>query len=165
MKKLLPFAFPLAALIIVAFLAFRWYSMRDSRGQVGPVNEGVEIENLTQEQRESMLKGTTDFKTVVLEPTDQASIASGDVRYEIADGRVAFSVAADLPTTESGVYQVWIKSGDDMSPAFTLSSGKGGYLGSAAFSETLLPVEVAVTKEMTADQTMEEVILRGNITK
>lgn len=163
MKKVLPFVFPLAALLIVIFLAFRWYSMRNPQGQVGPVNEGVSIENLTQEQRERVLRGTADSKTVIFQPLDEKSVASGDIRYDIQDGQVLFSVDADLPPLNSGAYQVWLKSGQKMSPAFTLVLSKGGYMGSASVKAETLPVEVTISKEINQDQTMEEAILKGSI--
>jgi len=163
MKKVLPFIFPLAALIIVIFLAFRWYSMRGISGQIGPVNEGVSIENLTQEQRERVMRGTKDSKTVVMEPANDQSLESGDIRYDIQNGQVLFSVDADLSPLTEGYYQVWLKSGDQMTPAFQLELSKGGYTGSAAVKTEALPVEVVVSKELKSDQTIEEVVLRAVI--
>jgi hypothetical protein len=165
MNKVLPFLFPAAALLIVLFLAFRWYSLDRANGEIGPVNEGVEIEDLTQEQRQSILRGTPDSKTVVLQPETEDSVASGDIRYEIENDKVLFSVDADLPPLKEGQYQVWLRSGSSMSPAFTLSVNKGGYMGSAAINIGRLPVEVSVSRELESDQTIEEVVLRGTISE
>lgn len=166
MKKALPFVFPVAALLLVAFLAFRWYGQQTTpEGDIAEFGEGVEIEELSSTELDNVIKGVGDFETIELEPAseEQATQALGGVRYEIADGRVRFSVSASLPELESGMYQVWLKATDSdaVRKAFVLEYSKGGYMGSAAISEETLPFEVLVTREETDDDTPEEVILRG----
>jgi hypothetical protein len=111
MKKFLPFVFPVIALLIVAFLAFRWYNSRTVRGEAktGGINEGVRIEDLTQEEMNRLnAQGTAgkDLKTLKLEGKD----VTGQVRYELKDGQVQFTVNAALPDLEQGKYQIVIQS-------------------------------------------------------
>lgn len=165
MKKVLPFVFPVAALLLVAFLAFRWYGQRTERtGEISEFGEGIEIEELSSSELDSVVKGTGDYKTVELEGGEDVL---GGIRYEIADGKVRFSVSASLPELEEGQYQVWLKAmdSDAMRKAFTLEYAKGGFMGSAAISEETLPFEVLVSREMSDDDTLENVVLRGVITQ
>jgi hypothetical protein len=52
MKKILPFVFPLIALLIVLFLALRWYNAKTTRpeGKLTDFGEGMKIEDLTLDQ-------------------------------------------------------------------------------------------------------------------
>jgi hypothetical protein len=163
MKKVLPFIFPVAALLLVAFLAFRWYGQRTEKtGEITEFGEGVEIQELSNAELDKVMKGSGDYKTVNLEGSEEAV---GTVRYEIADGKVRFSVNADLPALTSGMYQVWLKATDSdaIRKAFTLEDSKSGYMGSAAISEETLPFEVVITREMSDDNTPEQTVLRGVI--
>jgi hypothetical protein len=165
MKKLLPFVFPAAAFVLVAFLAFRWYGNQiGSAGDIAEFGEGVEIEELTQVERDRVMKGAGDYKTVDLEGADDVM---GQVRYEMIDGKVRFSISASLPELESGFYQVWLKAVDSeaIREAFVLNFSKGGYLGSAAISEETLPFEVLVTQELVDDAAPETTVLKGFISK
>ncbi|HEX7018342.1 MAG TPA: hypothetical protein VF209_05560 [Patescibacteria group bacterium] len=167
MKKVLPFVFPVAALLIVLFLAYRWYGQRVDRvGDVGPGGEGVEIEELSDAEREEIMRGAGDYETVNL-TAGEGQTASGRVRYDVQDERVSFSVSADLADLEAGFYQVWLKSPDSeaMTKAFTLEMGKGGYTGTGAVSADQLPLEVVVTRELNDDDTPEDVVLRATIEK
>lgn len=169
MKRVLPFVFPAAALLIVAFLAFRWYGQRTAQSDIASkLDEGVQIEELSETERSSVMRGAGDYKSVNLEsaePLDQPGV--GQVRYEIADGKVKFSVFGTLPELEQGHYQVWLKdvNSEVVKKAFVLEYTKSGYTGSAAISQDVLPFEVLVTREMTDDDTPEDVVLRGVIEK
>ena len=47
MKKLLPFVFPLVAVLVIIFLVFRWYRLNTTpQGDISQFGEGIEIENL-----------------------------------------------------------------------------------------------------------------------
>ncbi|HYD35048.1 MAG TPA: hypothetical protein VD999_03185 [Vitreimonas sp.] len=165
MKKYLPFVFPAIALLIVLFLGYRWYSMRTDRtGVVSTFGEGVEIEDLTGSEQDSVLRGAGDYKTVTM--TGQGE-AAGSIRYEIKDGKVRFSVNADLAELSQGQYQVWLKAvgSDAKRKAFVLENNKAGFMGSAAIDATTLPFEVIVSKEVRPDDTIEEVVLQGTINK
>ncbi len=166
MKKILPFIFPAAATLIVLLLAWRWFSMKTQREDVeAPFAEGVEIENLSESELNDVLQGVGDYSTVSM--TSESEGAMGQIRYEIADGRVKLSINASLPELEEGEYQVWFKEveGDALRKAFILEMSKGGYLGNAAISESVLPFEVLVSKEVRPDDEVEEVLLRGVVAK
>jgi hypothetical protein len=45
-----------------------------------------------------------------------------------------------------------------------LTSGKAGYMGSGSLDASTLPLEVIVSRELTDDGLLEEVLLRGMIT-
>lgn len=168
MKKYIPFIFPALALAIVVFLGYRWYVSQTvkSNGQITDFAEGVEIEELSTEQVNKLkVNGSKDVPTVNLTGEGEAI---GQVRYEMADGKVAFTVNADLPEPKAGErYQVWLKDtdSDDKKKAFVLEVGKGGYVGWAAVSAETLPFQVVVTKETNDDDQMEETLLSGTVQK
>lgn len=166
LKQLLPFVFPTAAIVLVIVLAVRWYQLRSEQlGKISEFAEGVEIEDLTQVEPDLALNGVPDAETVELEGDSES--AAGDIRYELADGKVKFSVSATLPQSEEGKYQVWLKEvdGQAVRKAFVLQILKGGYSGSAAISDETLPFEVVVSKEVVDDNLMEQVLLRGMLEK
>lgn len=164
MKKIYPYIFPAVALLFVLFLLFRWYNLRTQReGDMSLLSENVKIENLDASEANSFLKGTGDFQTTELAGEPEYS---GQVRYEVVDGKVLFSVMTTLPELNEGTYQVWLKETEGASKrkAFNLEYAKGGYMGSAAIDADLLPLEVIVSQEMENDDTLEKVLLRGVIT-
>lgn len=168
MKKYIPFIFPALALAIVVFLGYRWYVSQTvkSNGRISDFGEGVEIEELSTEQVDKLkVNGASDLPTVNLTGEGEAI---GQIRYERADGKVAFTVNADLPAPKSGeFYQVWLKEvdGEDKQKAFRLEVGKGGYVGWAAVSEETLPFQVVVSKETTDDDQLESTQLQGTLQK
>lgn len=165
-KDFLPFIFPLAAIVLVLVLAVRWYRLRnDQVGQISEFAEGVEIENLTDTGRDN--RGASAGQKVDLNKANEGDDILGEVRYDLEDGKVVFTVNADLPILDAGMYQVWVKdpNSDSARKAFALEMTKGGYTGSASISEETLPFEVVVTRETNDDDTMETVVLRGTIEK
>lgn len=168
MKKFLPFALPAVALLIVGFLIWRWYSDQTTRptGEISQFAEGVEIENLSDQASLAPNRGVTDYKTAELRAEDGAT-AAGQIRYELVDDRVRFTVMATLPELSAGEYQVWLKdpNGEAIRKAFSLIADKGGWMGSAAISAETLPFEVIVSKEERPDNTIETILLRGLINK
>lgn len=167
MKKYTPYIFPLIVVVIVFFLVYRWYSVRTDRGtQQADLGEGIQIENLTPEQLQNMSQGSKDLETAAMEPgTTDAEVAGiGTIRYEIVDGKVNFSVLANLPDSATPYY-VWVRSkdGSDLTQAFTLEMGKGGYMGTAAVPEDRLPLEVIVSQSSDKASVMDSVVLRGMI--
>lgn len=158
MQKLLPYVFPAVVLLIVIILAYRWYNVRTQRdGKVSPFAETVSIENLSQDDAKRILRGVGDLKTAKLSGEGENG---GEVRYEIKDGKVRFSVMAELAALKTGTYQVWVKEvgSEAKKQAFVLEAGKGGYIGSASVPEATLPFEVVVT-------TGETVVLTGRVNK
>jgi len=162
LKQFLPFIFPTAAIILVVILAFRWYRLRsDQIGKISEFAQGVEIEDLTETERNSTLTGVKDVETLQLQSEQES--AMGEIRYEFGDDRVRFSVTTTLPKEEVAHYQVWLKEvdGQAIRKAFALEMLKGGYTGSAAISTETLPFEVVVSKEMVDDNLIEQILLRG----
>lgn len=168
MKKYTPYIFPLIVIVIVFFLVYRWYSLRTQRGNTAAdLNSDIQIENLSPEQLSSVLRGTEDVNTTQLEPAttgEAAPVGRGSIRYVIENGRVNFSVSADLPDSDTA-YRVWIRSqnGTDLTEAFMLETSKGGYTGSASIPQDKLPVEVIVSTAAQESEVLTTVLLRGNI--
>lgn len=167
MKKYTPYIFPLIVVVIVFFLVYRWYSVRTDRDpQQADLGEGIQIENLTPEQLQNMSQGSKDLETATMESgmPDAETAGIGTIRYEIVNGKVNFSVLANLPDSATP-YTVWVRSkdGSDLTQAFTLEMGKGGFMGTAAVSEERLPLEVIVSQAATKEAVMESVVLKGMI--
>ena len=165
-KQFLPFVFPSAAIILVIVLGVRWYRLRsDQLGKISEFAEGVEIEDLTGIEKNTVLNGVGDIQTLELESENE--IFLGEARYEFIDNKVKFSISASLPKSGTAKYQVWLKEigGQAIRKAFVLEMLKGGYTGSAAISDKTLPFEIVVSKEMIDDELMEEVLLRGILEK
>jgi hypothetical protein len=165
MKKLYPYIFPAAALAFVLFLLFRWYTLRMQReSMTSLLHESVTIEELSADDASDLLLGVEDRQTAELTGENPAHM--GQVRYELTeDDQLRFSVTAELPHLSAGTYQVWLRQaeGDVQRKALTLGLGKAGYIGSAVIDASTLPLEVLVTKEMTDDTLLEEIVLRGTI--
>jgi len=162
LKKYYPFIVPTIALLLVLFLAFRWYNLRTQR-DADLDRTSVEIENLTADEIE-IVRGTEDVSTVNLEAEDDEQLAIGHVRYKIQGDKVLLNVSAELQQLESGVYQVWLKTetASQAQKAFILAYGKGGYMGSAALTIEELPLEIIVSREInTIDDEIEVKLLRG----
>jgi hypothetical protein len=163
MKKILPFVFPCVALLIVLVLAVRWYNTKATHTQdkIADFGDSIKVEELSKADQNKIRSMAKDVQSLKL----QGDNAQGEVRYEVQDGQLHFTVTADLPELEKGMYQVWLKqvSGESKKKAFVLSSLKGGFSGSGAITQTVLPVEVIVTKEMQNDDVMETVLMTGVI--
>jgi len=160
MKKFYPYLFPAVALLFVLFLLFRWYNLKTQReGLTSLLSDGVKIEELDPSEAANLLKGASDYQTTELKGE---GVNMGEVRYEIKDGKMLFTVNAILPKLDAGYYQVWLEevTGEDRRKALVLEYLKGGYMGSAAINAETLPFEVVVTRENTTDST-GEVVLKG----
>jgi hypothetical protein len=164
MKRIYPYIFPAVALLFVLFLLFRWYNLRTEReGMTSLLNEGVTIEELTDDDAMSLLTGVGDYDSVDLVGEDPTHL--GEVRYEVRDDELLFSVTTTLPTPRIGHYQVWLRQteGNAQRKAFRLTEGKAGFMGSGLLSADTLPLEVLVSLELTDDGLLEEVLLQGTI--
>ncbi|GEM_PF-383685 len=176
MNKYTPYLLPLVVLSVVFFLVFRWYNARTEQLRPDLFGEGVQIENLTDDELLSTFDESSDLETVQLErvtppategeTTDSevpaASIAEGAIRYTVQDDRARFSVIATLPL-EAQNYHVWIRDldGETNRYVFTLSEQKGGFLGSASIPVDQLPVEVLVARGSQTE--IGTVLLRGTL--
>jgi len=170
LKKYAPYIFPLLVFLLVFFLIFRWFQLRSERAN-NELNfsEGIQIENLSEDEQISILRGAGDFDTVELAPEEAEESdetmtipeISGLIRYEIVDGKVRFSVI--VTADQEAAYYVWLHDADtnELSPAFALEAGKGGWVGTAAINTDLLPVEVVVSTSNDKNSVLDSVILRG----
>jgi len=164
MKKYTPYIFPLVVLGIIFMLVFRWYTLRAERSEYALLGEGVEIENLSQDEMVKSVTGVGDYESVDLMAADPDTADKGVVRYELRDEKVRFSVMANLPEPTSE-YHVWLRSEDGTAirEVFTLVEGKGGYLGSAALPSELLPFEMIVSESSDVEMVDENYVLRGMV--
>ncbi len=166
MKKFLPFLFPLIALLIIFVLIFRWYNAQTSskQGKIPDFADGTSISELSPVDNTKLRKGAKDVSTVEMQGSKNET---GEIRYEIKDGKVQFSVIATLPVAKDASYQVWLQdlNGSSKKKAFTLEVEKGGYVGSGSISADVLPFEVVVSQEKNNDNEMELPLLRGVIQK
>ena len=173
MKKITPYIFPALVLLIVIFLISRWYG---KKGQISDYGEGIQIENLSEEELENALSGVGDYTTVPLEqqpaPTDQTDdqlvvtqpALTGVVRYEVVEDKVKLSVIAQSIDTDSSYYVWLLPEGVEIpQQAFVLTPSKGGLIGSGAFSADQLPIEVLVTRGDDLGVNLGNVVLKGRV--
>jgi len=64
-------------------------------------------------------------------------------------------------------YAVWVKENgsDSLRKAFDLEEGKAGFVGSAAMSDSVLPLEVVVAQVKSGSGEMGEVLLKGSLAR
>jgi hypothetical protein len=169
MKKIYPYILPTIALVIIIFLTIRWYTQRtEQSGQITPFGESIEIESITEEEANEILKGADDLQSVSMQTEKESDSDSGEIRYEVKDDKVYFSVSAQLEQIISGEYQVWLKdpNSEEVKKAFVLNYGKVGYFGSASLSKKSLPLEVIVSKELNnSDNQIETIKLSSRLTE
>ena len=160
-KKFVPYIFPLLAFAFVVFMFVRWYSNRVAEQGNGLLSSDLEIVSLTQEEEESMIRGTTDFSTVEMMAVGESN---GEIRYQLTEDKLNFTVTANLPDSKEA-FVVWLKEidGDAKKKVFTLVYSKAGFIGSASVPAEVLPVEVVVSTE--SDLLLEDAFLRGIIEK
>ena len=158
MKKYLPFILPLAALFLVGFFGLRWYRQRTQEQLTVPdVTAGTEIENLSNSEQNTLndlQNGTGNYKTVNMEGDN----GTGEIRYEIKDGKALFSISANLPTGEGQIYYLYIKENgaNDFVQSQVLQLTKGGLITSSAVTIDKLPIEIEIRLAGTT-------VLRGQI--
>ncbi len=158
-KKVSPYIFPLLAFAFVVFMFVRWYSTRVAEEGASLLSNDLEITTLTQEEEESIIRGTTDFSTAEMMAVGEAS---GEIRYQLVEDKLNFTVTANLPDSNEA-FAVWLKEidGDAKKKVFTLSYSKAGFIGSASVPAEVLPIEVIVSTE--SDLLLEDALLRGII--
>lgn len=159
-KSVLPYVLPILSLALVSFMFFRWYRARTAQTPNDFLNsEDFQVQTLPTQQQEQLVKGTTDFDAVKMEAS---GTASGEIRYQVTDDSLNFSVTANLPDSPED-YAVWLRTPgtDARRHIFNLQKEKAGYIGSASVSTQVLPVEIVVTKA--SDLMLDDVLLRGTI--
>ena len=80
MKRFSPYIFPLIVLVIIFFLVYRWYSLRgQQKAENAEFGEGIQIENLSEEEAEGVTTGVGDVETAPLEAPEQpADLETGE---------------------------------------------------------------------------------------
>lgn len=166
MQKSLSYVLPIAALAILAFLAFRWLRTQPAapQGSISESAEGIEISDLTGD--ETRPTGMVDQQTVKLnQATSSAVPQQGEVRYnKTTDDKTQFTVSADLPELKSGeFYQLWVEGDKGRKKAMKLVYEKGGYMTEGTLSSEFDQVKVIISKETKDDEELETVQLEGTI--
>lgn len=162
MNKSLSYLLPLGAGLLLAVLAFRWFSDRPApTGDISQNAEGIEIRDVVDDQTSP--EGVADRDVVQLESENE--MASGEIRYSLTDNNdLGFSVQASLPELSEGqIYQLWFEGERGARKAVQLQPHKGGYLGEGLLSSEFRELKVIVSRETTDDNTIEEVMLGGTI--
>lgn len=165
MKRLLPYVFPVVAIVIILALILRWYQQNTQpQGEIPDFASEIEIENITPQEAASRLNNNPDLETVEMVSLDNS--ATGEVRYQVTDGTLEFSVTANLPELEEGLYQVWLQEldGEGLRKAVLLDMSKAGWMASAALSAEVLPFRVVVSQELVDDDQLETRILEAELT-
>lgn len=172
MKKYTPYILPLIVILVVFVLIYRWYDMRTERMTSSLLDEGVVIENLSEDELQKTLSEASDFATVEMTPVkpeggseakdEDEKLSDAVIRYDVSDGKLKFSVIGTFPES-SEEYQVFLRDLNDTVTrhAFTLEDRKGGLVGSASVSADVLPVEVIVARG--GSDKPGEIVLRGTI--
>ena len=159
-KQFVPYLLPLLALIFVVIMFVRWYSGRTAQGPDSSlIGNDLEVSSLSQDEEESIIRGTADFATVEMTGEGQAS---GEIRYQLMDDKLNFTVTANLPDANEP-FAVWLKEvdGEAKKRVFVLEYSKAGYIGSASVPAEVLPVEVVVSTQ--SDLLLEDSLLTGLI--
>lgn len=166
MQKYTPYIFPLFVATLVFFLVYRWYTMKTLKLESDIFGEGVQIENLSQDEMVNSIKGMGDYETVELMSSNPE--VTGFVRYEVAEDKVKFSVMANLDP-QGKTYAVWLKDpkGESTRKVSDLTEGKGGLIGSVSLPAELMPFEVLVgeTSENSDTIDSENAVLKGILEK
>lgn len=159
LQNLLPYLFPLIAIILVVVMFARWYKGKTADVPVSLLDSQLEVESLPAQVQDSVIKGATDYKMLNMIGVDQAV---GEVRYQIKDDKLSFTVTATLPSSKED-YAVWLTdiNGDAKKRVFNLKYSKAGYVGSAMVSDDILPVKVLVSKA--SDLMLEDILLQAEI--
>lgn len=159
LQSLLPYLFPLIAIILVVVMFARWYKGKTAEAPVSLLDSQLEVESLPAQVQDSIIKGATDYKMLNMIGVDQAV---GELRYQIKDDKLSFTVTANLPSSKEE-YAVWLSDMDGTAKkrVFNLKYSKAGYVGSAMVSDDILPVKVLVSKA--SDLMLEDILLQTEI--
>lgn len=159
LQNLLPYLFPLIAIIFVVIMFARWYKGKTNESPVSLLDSKLQVESLPADVQSSIIKGATDYKMLDMRGVDKAV---GEVRYQIKDEKLSFTVTANLPESKEE-YSVWLAdvNGDARKRVFNLVYSKAGYVGSAMVPANILPVKVVVAKA--SDLMLQDVLLQAEL--
>ena len=161
LQNFLPYLFPLIAIILVVVMFARWYKGKTAEAPVSLLDPQLEVESLPAQMQDSIIKGATDYQMLNMMGVDQAV---GELRYQIKDNKLSFTVTANLPSSKED-YAVWLAdvNGEAKKRVFNLKYSKAGYIGSAMVPADVLPVKVLVSKA--SDLMLEDALLQVEIAK
>ena len=159
LQSLLPYLFPLIAIVLVVVMFARWYKGKTAEAPVSLLDSQLEVESLSAQMQDSIIKGAADYKMLNMIGVDQAV---GELRYQIKDDKLSFTVTANLPSSKEE-YAVWLSDMDGTAKkrVFNLKYSKAGYVGSAMVSDDILPIKVLVSKA--SDLMLEDILLQTEI--
>lgn len=165
-KVLVSYLLPIAALLLLAIVAFRWLNARNNQnGQINTSPEGIEISDLTGD--EQMTLGVNDVQSAPLTVPETVNIiGQGEIRLGeplVGAQTIPFTITTQLPelTPEEGFYQVWFEGEKGPKKAMRLVREKAGYVGDGAISSEFSELRVMVSHEMQDDNQIEELVLEG----
>ena len=153
--KYLPFLLPVLAIIVMIFLAWRWYAMQTkTEVMVPPTSPKIEIESLNSDDQAlltQLSKGQGDYQTTKMTIVNaNETIGIATLRYEIQEDITLVSIFADLESLgEEEKYQVWLSPAgtDEWQPSDLLVLQKAGYIASLAVKTEVLPMKIKITRE------------------
>lgn len=156
--KYLPFLLPILAIVVMIFLAWRWYAMQTKTPVVTPATSPkIEIENLGNDDQAlltQLTQGQGDYQTVkMIVANATETVGAATLRYDVQDEVTLVSVFADLEALKTGEnYQVWLNpvGTDEWQPSDLLTLQKAGYIASLAVKTEALPMGVKITRENSA---------------
>jgi len=159
LQNFLPYVFPLIAIVLVVIMFTRWYKGKTVEAPVSLLDSQLEVESLPAQMQDSIIKGATDYKMLNMIGVEQAV---GEVRYQIKDDKLSFTVTANLPSSKEE-YAVWLSDMDGTAKkrVFNLKDSKAGYVGSAMVSADILPIKILVSKA--SDLMLEDILLQAEI--
>jgi hypothetical protein len=159
LQDLLPYLFPLLAIVFVTVMFARWYQGKTAEAPKALLDTQLEIAALTEAEQSSLIRGTADYKMVAMTGTEGAY---GEVRYQVSEDKLVFSVTANLDSAASK-YAVWMMSPDGQlsKHMFDLVASKAGLVGSAAITTEVLPARLVVAPA--SDLELEQIILSADL--
>ncbi len=157
----MPYLFPLIAVIFVVVMFARWYQSKTADAPVSLLDPQFQVETLPSQVENDILKGAVDYQTAEMQGEGKVA---GEVRYQIVDDKLSFTVTANLPSSEED-YVVWLTDGNNEAKkrVFNLIYSKAGYMGSAMVAAEVLPVRVVIVKA--SDLLLQDVLLETDLSK
>ncbi len=162
MKKYTPYLLVFLVVFILGILFFRWRAANRPTPQITP--EGISVENLTEDEAQSLIKGTQDYQEVSFEPSSSEP-AMGSVRYFIKDGQLKFSAITQLSSKNDLDYVLWVRSlnSGDFKQVARLKLVKGGMIGSGSLSIQALPIEVIISTAQSPEEVLNQAVMTAII--
>lgn len=159
LQNLLPYLFPLIAIIFVVIMFARWYKGKTAEAPLSLLDSQLQVESLPAQLQDNILKGATDYATLDLKGVEGAM---GELRYQIKDDKLNFTLTANLPSSKED-YAVWLTDldGEAKKRVFNLVYSKAGFVGSAVVPADVLPVKVVVAKA--SDLMLQDALLEAEL--